>query len=53
MALQLLLIWPSLILVVVGWYIFKGPSPNRGAIELGRFKRNTLSAFPIQVFAFT
>lgn len=40
-------------IVVVGWYFIKGPDPNRGEIVLGRFGMNTLSSFPVQVFAFT
>lgn len=43
----------SLILVVVGWFAFKGPSENRGEVVLGRFGKNTLSSFPVQVFAYT
>ena len=43
----------SLIIVVVGSFILKGPSPDRGEVVLGRFKRNTLSSFPVQIFAFT
>jgi amino acid permease len=42
-----------LILVVVGWFILKGPDPNRGEIVLARFGKDTLSRFPVQVFAFT
>lgn len=43
----------SLILVVVGWFIVKGPSETRGEVVLGRFGKNTLSSFPVQVFAYT
>lgn len=43
----------SLILVVVGWFAFKGPSETRGEVVLGRFGKNTLSSFPVQVFAYT
>lgn len=42
-----------LIIVVVGWFIFKGKSPVRGEVVLARFGKNTLSSFPVQVFAFT
>lgn len=42
-----------LILVVVGWFVFKGKSPERGEVVLARFGKNTLSSFPVQVFAFT
>lgn len=43
----------SLVLVVVGWYTLKGPSPERGQIVLFKFGKGTLSSFPIQVFAYT
>jgi hypothetical protein len=43
----------SLIIVVVGWFFLKGRSPTRGEVVLGRFGRNTLSVFPVQVFAYT
>jgi hypothetical protein len=43
----------SLVLVVVGWFIVKGPSENRGEVVLGRFGKNTMSSFPVQVFAYT
>ena len=43
----------SLIIVVVGWFFVKGVSPNRGEVVLGRFGKNTLSTFPVQVFAYT
>ncbi|KLT40672.1 hypothetical protein CC85DRAFT_263434, partial [Cutaneotrichosporon oleaginosum] len=42
-----------MVIVVVCWYFIKGPDPNRGEIVLGRFGANTLSSFPVQVFAFT
>ncbi|KIR37400.1 vacuolar amino acid transporter 5 [Cryptococcus deuterogattii MMRL2647] len=42
-----------LVLVVVGWYTLKGPSPERGQIVLFKFGKGTLSSFPIQVFAYT
>ncbi|WRT63603.1 uncharacterized protein IL334_000526 [Kwoniella shivajii] len=42
-----------LVLVVVGWFIIKGVSPNHGEVVLGRFGKNTLSSFPVQVFAYT
>ncbi|WWC85539.1 uncharacterized protein L201_000403 [Kwoniella dendrophila CBS 6074] len=42
-----------LVLVVVGWFAVKGVSPTHGEIVLGRFGRNTLSNFPVQVFAYT
>lgn len=42
-----------LIIVVVGWFVFKGKSPERGEVVLGRFGKNTLSSFPVQVFAYT
>lgn len=43
----------SLVLVVVGWYTLKGPSPERGQVVLLRFGKSTLSSFPVQVFAYT
>lgn len=43
----------SLVLVVVGWFIVKGPSENRGEVVLGRFGKSTMSSFPVQVFAYT
>nr|XP_018266396.1 vacuolar amino acid transporter 5 [Kwoniella dejecticola CBS 10117]OBR88554.1 vacuolar amino acid transporter 5 [Kwoniella dejecticola CBS 10117] len=42
-----------LVLVVVGWFAVKGSSPTHGEIVLGRFGKNTLSSFPVQVFAYT
>nr|XP_019048428.1 vacuolar amino acid transporter 5 [Kwoniella bestiolae CBS 10118]OCF27358.1 vacuolar amino acid transporter 5 [Kwoniella bestiolae CBS 10118] len=42
-----------LVLVVVGWFAVKGVSPNHGEVVLARFGRNTLSNFPVQVFAYT
>ncbi|OXG13500.1 vacuolar amino acid transporter 5 [Cryptococcus neoformans] len=42
-----------LVLVVVGWYTLKGPSPERGQVVLFRFGKSTLSSFPVQVFAYT
>ncbi|WWC67093.1 uncharacterized protein I206_101000 [Kwoniella pini CBS 10737] len=42
-----------LVLVVVGWFALKGISPTHGEIVLGRFGSNTLSSFPVQVFAYT
>lgn len=43
----------SLIAVVVGWFIVKGVSPTRGEVRLARYGNNTLSSFPVQVFAYT
>lgn len=40
-------------MVVVGWFVLKGPSETRGEVVLGRFGKNTLSSFPVQVFAYT
>ena len=45
--------WRSLIVVVVGWFFIKGVSPTRGEVVLARFGKNTLSTFPVQVFAYT
>ncbi|WVF66405.1 hypothetical protein IAT40_001145 [Kwoniella sp. CBS 6097] len=42
-----------LVFVVVGWFFIKGASPTRGEVELARFGKNTLSSFPVQVFAYT
>ncbi|ORY25153.1 putative transporter [Naematelia encephala] len=42
-----------MIIVVVGWFVLKGVSPTRGEVRLGRFASNTLSSFPVQVFAYT
>jgi hypothetical protein len=43
----------SLVAVVVGWWLFKGVSPDRGEVVLARFGRSTLASFPVQVFAYT
>lgn len=43
----------SMVIVVVGWYFVKGPSPDRGEIVPFRFDSSTLASFPVQVFAFT
>ena len=50
---HLALLMVSLVFVVVGWFIVKGPSENRGEVVLGRFGKNTMSSFPVQVFAYT
>jgi hypothetical protein len=50
---NLVLLTISLVLVVVGWFIVKGPSETRGEVVLGRFGKNTMSSFPVQVFAYT
>lgn len=42
-----------MVIVVVGWYFVKGPSPDRGEIVPIRFDSATLASFPVQVFAFT
>ncbi|WVQ80408.1 hypothetical protein IAT38_002513 [Cryptococcus sp. DSM 104549] len=42
-----------LLLVVVGWYFVKGASPDKGEVVLVRFGKNTLSSFPVQIFAYT
>lgn len=42
-----------MVVVVVGWYFVKGPSPDRGEVVWARFGTSTLAAFPVQVFAFT
>lgn len=42
-----------MVIVVVGWYFVKGPSPERGEIVPIRFDSATLASFPVQVFAFT
>ncbi|WVR03398.1 hypothetical protein IAU60_000389 [Kwoniella sp. DSM 27419] len=42
-----------LVAVVVGWFFIKGASPDRGQVVLARFGKNTLSSFPVQVFAYT
>lgn len=42
-----------MVLVVVGWYFVKGPSPDRGEIVSFKFDSSTLASFPVQVFAFT
>jgi hypothetical protein len=53
MNVHLALLTVSLVLVVVGWFIVKGPSETRGEVVLGRFGKNTMSSFPVQVFAYT
>ncbi|WVN87357.1 uncharacterized protein L203_102535 [Cryptococcus depauperatus CBS 7841] len=42
-----------LLVVVVGWYFVKGVSPERGQVVPFRWDKNTLSSFPVQVFAYT
>ncbi|GMK58922.1 hypothetical protein CspeluHIS016_0603640 [Cutaneotrichosporon spelunceum] len=42
-----------MVIVVVSWYFIKGPDPNRGEVVKAHFGRDTLSSFPVQVFAFT
>ncbi|ODO01936.1 vacuolar amino acid transporter 5 [Cryptococcus wingfieldii CBS 7118] len=42
-----------LVLVVVGWFIFKGPSPQRGEVVFFKLSSNSLSSFPVQIFAYT
>ncbi|WVQ76391.1 hypothetical protein IAR50_006057 [Cryptococcus sp. DSM 104548] len=42
-----------LVLVVVGWFIFQGPSPDRGEVVFFKFSSNSLSSFPVQIFAYT
>ena len=42
-----------LVIVVVGWFILKGPSPERGEVVMARFTSSTLASFPVQVFAYT
>ncbi|WWD22334.1 hypothetical protein CI109_106825 [Kwoniella shandongensis] len=42
-----------LVFVVVGWFFLKGVSPTRGEVVLVRFGQNTMSSFPVQVFAYT
>ncbi|KAK4684951.1 hypothetical protein P7C73_g5205, partial [Tremellales sp. Uapishka_1] len=42
-----------LVLVVVGWYFVKGESSKKGNVVWARFGHNTLSSFPVQVFAYT
>ncbi|KAK8845389.1 hypothetical protein IAR55_006102 [Kwoniella newhampshirensis] len=42
-----------LVFVVVGWFFIKGVSPTRGEVVLVRFGKNTMSSFPVQVFAYT